>query len=177
MEHKKDLAKIALAALILASANPVDGQAHQDSEVAGTFLAAGCPAHGCPQKTPPSNKVIADTATDSGDTYQTRSSTYQMKSSSNNPSDATGNPSTRNSSSNDGDGGSTDRESGSSETLTEAQLLSKLSAQGKAIYQSLDSEGKALAIQLASQDSYQDKNLAIKEAQRRMNDRRGLISR
>lgn len=65
----------------------------------------------------------------------------------------------------------------SSGTLTEAQLLVLLNAQGRAIYLSLDPEGKALAIQLAGQDSYRDKNLAVKEAQRRMNDRRGLNNR
>lgn len=65
----------------------------------------------------------------------------------------------------------------SSVTLTEAQLLGMLNPQARAIYLSLDPEGKALAIQLASQDSYRDKNLAIKEAQRRMNDRRGMTSR
>ncbi len=65
----------------------------------------------------------------------------------------------------------------SSMTLTEAQLLSMLSPQGRAVYLSLDPEGKSLAIQLASQDSYRDKNLAVKEAQRRMNERRGNMSR
>lgn len=65
----------------------------------------------------------------------------------------------------------------SNATLTEAQLLGMLSSQGRAIYLSLDPEGKALAIQLASQDSYKDKNIAAKEAQRRMNQRRGLMNR
>lgn len=65
----------------------------------------------------------------------------------------------------------------SSVTLTEAQLLGLLSPQGRAVYLSLDPEGKSLAIQLASQDSYRDKNLAVKEAQRRMNERRGIMSR
>lgn len=65
----------------------------------------------------------------------------------------------------------------SSQTLNEAQLLGALNPQGRAIYLSLDPAGKALAIQLASEDSYRDKNLAIKEAQRRMNDRLGLINR
>jgi hypothetical protein len=65
----------------------------------------------------------------------------------------------------------------SSATLTEAQLLGMLTSQGRAIYLNLNPEGKALAIQLASQDSYRDKNLAVKEAQRRMNERRGLPNR
>lgn len=65
----------------------------------------------------------------------------------------------------------------SSQTLNEAQLLGALNPQGRSIYLSLDPEAKALAIQLASEDSYRDKNLAIKEAQRRMNDRFGIINR
>jgi hypothetical protein len=35
--------------------------------------------------------------------------------------------------------------------LTEAELLSKLNAEGKAAYQGLDTEGKSLALKLASQ--------------------------
>lgn len=62
-------------------------------------------------------------------------------------------------------------------TLTEEQLLSILNPQGRAIYMSLDAEGKGLALQLASQDSYPDKNIAVREAQRKINERRGLISR
>lgn len=59
-------------------------------------------------------------------------------------------------------------------TISEADLNRQLSSQGKAIYQSLDSEGKTLARQLASQDSYRDKDLAVKEAQRRVNEKRGF---
>ncbi len=154
MEHKKDLAKIALAALVLISANPVNGQADQNPEAAGIFLATGCPAHGCPSKSSGSSSKndVADNATGSSDTNYKRNSSYQTSSA-----------------------GVTN--STSSATLTETQLLDVLSPQGKAIYLSLDPEGKSLAIQLASQDSYQDKNLAVKDAQRRMNDRRGLINR
>ncbi len=52
--------------------------------------------------------------------------------------------------------------------MTEAQLLGALSPQGRSLYLNLDAKGKALALQLASQDVYKDKNLAIKEAVRRM---------
>gem|GEM_PF-5885353 len=65
----------------------------------------------------------------------------------------------------------------SSATLTEPQLLGMLSDEGKAIYFSLDPEAKGLAIQVASQDSYRDKNLAVREVQRRMSERRGLLNR
>lgn len=59
-------------------------------------------------------------------------------------------------------------------TMNEADLAKQLNAQGRAIWNSLDPEGKALALQLASQESYRDKNLAVKEAQRRINERRGM---
>lgn len=145
MEHKKDLAKIALAALILASATPINGQA-DGIEAHGTYLAAGCPAHGCPAASGNTDK----TSSPNSDGYTDSQGYYNIAG--NPPSGYKGSNST---------------------TLTEAQLLGMLSPQGKAIYLSLDPEGKALAIQLASQDSYRDKNLAVKEAQRRMNERRG----
>lgn len=55
---------------------------------------------------------------------------------------------------------------------TEAELLSHLDAQGKALYQSLSSQGKALAIQLANEDNgskYANKNMAVKAAAERTN--------
>lgn len=61
--------------------------------------------------------------------------------------------------------------------LTEVQLLALLNPQSKAIYLSFDPDGKALAIELASQDTYQDKNLAVKEAQRRINERKEQMNR
>lgn len=60
-------------------------------------------------------------------------------------------------------------------TFTEPQLMTVISPQERALYFGLDSEGKALALQLASQGGYQNKGLAIKEAQRRMNERQGAI--
>jgi hypothetical protein len=60
------------------------------------------------------------------------------------------------------------------ESVSDEDLNRQLSSQGRAIYQTLDSEGKTLARQLASQDSYKDKDLAIKEAQRRSNEKRGI---
>lgn len=132
MQNKKDLAKIALTALILASTTPVNGQASIHAD--GIVLAASCAAHGCP-----------GVKSSSGDSGSTANMSYY------NPN--------------------------ASATLTEAQLLDMLNPQGKSIYLSLDPEGKALAIQLASQDSYRDKNLAIKEAQRRMNERRSQTNR
>jgi hypothetical protein len=150
MKNNKDLAKIALAALILASTLPTQGQADSQIEEQGIFLAGGCAAHGCPSTSP---SVKNSNANRANDTYETRGSTYQTD---NQPY---GNY--------------------SSGREAEAQLLDSLNPQGRAIYQSLDSEGKALALQLARQN-YQDpdKNLAaVKEAQRRMNERRSLRNR
>lgn len=65
---------------------------------------------------------------------------------------------------------------GGSVTLTEAQLLATLNAEGRAMYQGLDAQGKALAIQIASLESYRDKNLAVREAAQRMS-RRAAMSR
>lgn len=129
MENKKDLVKIALTALILASAIPVNGQA--ETMVSGILLAAGCPAHGC---------AAAQSGSDQPPVSE------EGRDNSNQP-------------------------------YEETKLLGALNPQGKAIYLSLDSEGKSLAIQLASQDSYRDKNLAVKEAQRRMNERRASANR
>lgn len=156
MENKKDLAKIALAALILASATPVNGQA--DIEAHGIVLAAGCASHGCPAA---KNGSVSTPASDNN-AYHARvpnqsSSDYSNQSYGTNNSPPAG--------------------AHSNATLTEAQLLGMLSPQGRAIYLNLDPEAKALAIQLASQDSYRDKNLAIKEAQRRINERRGALNR
>jgi hypothetical protein len=54
-----------------------------------------------------------------------------------------------------------------SNTISEEQLVSSLNSETRKIYDSLSTQGKALAIQLASQDNYRDKNLAVKEAQKR----------
>ncbi len=129
MENKKDLAKIALTALILASAIPANGQA--DIGETGTFLVAGCPAHGCPAK-------------NEGNRNQQPVDRSYLS-----PNDQNG-----------------------QSTMTEAQLMSMLNPQGRAIYTSLDAEGKGLAIQLASQENYRDKNMAVKEAQKRVNERK-----
>jgi hypothetical protein len=58
--------------------------------------------------------------------------------------------------------------------LTKLELVKQLSPQGKAIFSSLDADGQDLALTLASQDSYKDKDLAVKEAQRRINEQRGM---
>lgn len=162
MENKKDLASIALTALMLASATPVMG--HADVEVQGIILAAGCPAHGCGGKSSGSNNNgYYDPAL-----YNPATREY-------------GHPSSGVNDDNQGNGMANDSHSrpalsnpNSSTALTEVQLLGMLNPQGRAIYLSFDPETKALAIQLASQDAYRDKNLAVKEAQRRMNERRSV---
>jgi hypothetical protein len=180
MGNKKDLAKIALTALILASATPVMG--HADIETHGIFLAVGCAAHGCPA----AKSSTADTQVNNHSNY---SPANQSRSGAPNWANAEENQRANYDSKNSSDYGTmrvnqaetnnmdysySGKNANVSATLTEAQLLGMLNPQGKAIYQSLDPETKALAIQLASQDSYRDKNLAVKEAQRRMNERRSF---
>jgi len=63
-----------------------------------------------------------------------------------------------------------------SSNLSDTDFQNQLSPQGKAIYQNLDAEGKALARQLFSQGAFKDRDLAIKEAQRRINERRSSMS-
>ncbi len=138
MEHKKELAKIALATLILAASSPVNASIDQGFDAHGTYLAAGCAAHGCGGgSTSPSSAKEGNVTADNTDQMVNKSMVTTP-----------------------------------SVIMTDSQLLGQLNPQGKGIFMSLDPEGKALAIQLASQDTYKDKNLAVKEAQRRMNERR-----
>lgn len=59
--------------------------------------------------------------------------------------------------------------------MTEAQLRALLSGEGWSLYQRLDPEGKALALQLASQANYSNKDLAVREAFIRMQERHSYI--
>lgn len=172
MQNKADLAKIALAALILASTTPVNAQA--DMQANGIFLAGGgCAAHGCPgAKNSSSNSTHSDNYGSNNESNSNGSQNYYQ------PQDSYVRPDNRpnefNRSFNQAafnDFNQVATATPSSTQMTEAQLLVALNAQGRAIYLSLDSEGKALALQMANQDSYRDKNLAVKEAQRRMNER------
>jgi len=198
MENKKDLAKIALAALILASATPVNGQADgvEAHPARGGYTN---PSGNYNSQTPPSTGgAYGNNPTYLSYAYSPPSSYNTQQSGITSPTyvedyrgvtyDSTPRPTPEY-------GGLTNynREylttpdydfnrgavttSYSTATLTEAQLLGMLTSQGRAIYLSLDPEGRTLAIQLASLDSYRDKNLAVKEAQRRMNERRGLLNR
>lgn len=167
MENKKDLAKIALTALILASASPIVGHA-ADVEVKGIVLAAGCPAHGCGGKSSSTNGQINNNSYYDPSLYNQNSRDYGNQQS--------GMTDYKNGNviQNDYRDRSAATNPNESTNLTEVQLLGMLNPQGRAIYLSFDPETKALAIQLASQDSYRDKNLAVKEAQRRMNERRSI---
>lgn len=131
MEHQKELAKIALTAFMVAATLPAHAIHDTGLEAQGSYLAAGCGAHGC-------DSVPGDRRPE----YDFRGEVKTTTS-----------------------------------TLTEAQLMGMLNDQTRNIYLSLDPEGKALAIQLASQESYKDKNLAVKEAQRRMNERVSTMNR
>jgi hypothetical protein len=57
-----------------------------------------------------------------------------------------------------------DRMQSSGQMLTEDQLMSQLSVQGRQMYSDLTPEGKALALRLASQSNISDKNMAVKMA-------------
>ena len=55
--------------------------------------------------------------------------------------------------------------------LTETELLSQLNEQGKTTYRNLDTAGKAIALKLAAESNYKDKNDAV-EAARKMAEKR-----
>ena len=151
MENKKDLAKIAYAALIVTATLPAIAAADYGIEAKGTYLAAGCKSSskGC--------ATLADNQRSPSDVYNTRSNSYQMN---DQPSSS-----------------STQEEMKSRATnrpessLTEEQLLEQINPEARKVYLSLNPEGKALARQLAGQGSYRDKNFAVKEALRQMNER------
>lgn len=58
-----------------------------------------------------------------------------------------------------------------SQRFTDTELYSMLSREGKKVWNQLDRLGKDDALELASQDSYKDKDLAVKEAKRMMDER------
>lgn len=63
----------------------------------------------------------------------------------------------------------------SAQPMTEDDLLSQLNDQGKAMYNSLSPEGKRLALLIASRIN--DKNLAVREAAKKMAERRSSMTR
>lgn len=52
----------------------------------------------------------------------------------------------------------------SGQMMTEDQLMSQLSDQGKQIYNGLSPQGKSLALKLASKSAFRDKNMAVRAA-------------
>lgn len=60
---------------------------------------------------------------------------------------------------------------GSDKAMSESELMSKLSDEGKALYRGLDADGKAYAQKIANQ--YQDKNKAVKVAAQEQAMKRG----
>lgn len=69
-------------------------------------------------------------------------------------------------------------------TLTESELLSKLNAEGKAVYQGLSPEGKALVMRMVNEsckggsacNGYKDVNELVKSAARKMAEKRANMS-
>jgi hypothetical protein len=183
--EKRNFSKIALAAIVLAAGIPSGAQAFSDANIVDTHLIAkGCggSSAGCGGGQAQRNPQISYNSSNSQNAYQADStSTYTTPNNnqsrwSNNPNN---NATSTWSSSNDMNSSDYNNQQNtmtSSGSLTEAQLLAQLNPQGKAIYQSLNTRGQALARQLASQDSYRDKNLAVKEAQRRQNEE-GMMTR
>lgn len=225
---KRQLAQLAMAAVIVASSTPANVQAIEESKETLTFLAAhscgggGCGAKksdvsynsdsrynyyqgsqsGCGGKRNPVsyNAPSANQYnTYQSDNYSSSSSytpSYTPSDSMNDPSRGAYNTGSYNTNRNyntdpsysattqnpyntnmQNQSMTSDYQYGRSSgmtTLTEAELLQQLSPQGKAIYNSLDAEGKAMALQLASQDTYRDKNVAVKEALKRINERRAM---
>ena len=58
--------------------------------------------------------------------------------------------------------------------MTKLELIKKLSPEGRQIFSGLDDAGQDLALSLASQDSYADKDAAVKEAQRQINENKKM---
>lgn len=184
MENKKDLAKIALTALILAAASPVALQAGVEME--GVMLAhgGGCQMHGCAVPDHPGNdgphgcsspnngyeKPDRDGNVPYG--YQNRYnySAGQTSAPRQNPNPTAYNHDYNSYHQNDYNQIAT-ATGASHATLTEAQLLGTLNPKGKAIYHSLDADGKAYALKLANQGTHGDNNQALEEAQRQMIER------
>ena len=59
--------------------------------------------------------------------------------------------------------------------VSEAQLLQMLNPQTRALYLSLTPQAKALALQIASQPTYSNKNMAVREAARRYAEQQGMM--
>lgn len=60
--------------------------------------------------------------------------------------------------------------------MTESELMNQLTPENKALFQTLDAEGKAMALKLAS-ETYTDKNQAVKMAAQKMADKRKMMNK
>lgn len=166
----------------------------------GAGYASGCASHGCNSAAPKSTRDdLADNAVDNRDNLPTKNydnyntnRNYSTETNYGNPYESSSNQSrpsqgsagqfsnnnlnrNNNTAADYNYNRATTNAGKSTYTWTEAQLLTAITPQSRTIYLNLDPEGKALAVQLASQDSYQDKNLAIKEAQRIISERRSAM--
>ncbi|MBA3722682.1 MAG: hypothetical protein H0W88_09820 [Parachlamydiaceae bacterium] len=188
--EKSKLAKLALTALAIASTLPAAAQAN-DATNSGTFLAAGCSASGkcsgarsnVSYNTPTnSNPYNASTnAYQATDAYgnpvrQSTTSEYNTNRGYNTSPNYTDSyrseaPATDWSNSNRSYSTTTGDVDTRAATVSETDFQKQLNPQAKAIFLSLDSTGRSEAIQLAASQN-QDKNEAVKEAQRRMMDRK-----
>lgn len=165
----KKLFKLAVAALATVSVMPAASQAEVES--VGTFLAAGCGGGG---------KCGGSTAYNYNNTGANQRDTYNYNTQGQNRPGTDANvdyrASTTNTYGTDTDANANRSSwwsSSSTTTITETDLVKQLSPQGRAIFQSLDSEGKKEAVRLANQENFQDKDAAVREAQRRSVENRG----
>lgn len=274
MKEKNELAKLALAGLLIAAHLPADTQAEPVNATGVLLAVAGCPAHGCPSTHPSKqNKQIADAAGDYARPDNSQGGSYGIPSSSSynvggsyggvynsttnagsysatpsinqgaNVGGGYGVPENRPGSASDagawsgtqrsdlgtsrvqgynynayntnrnfetsptyqgnyldssyysesvapygaprttfGNGQEGDQVRGygyegvaTAGIMTEPQLISQLTPQGRNLYLNLDPEGKALALQLASQANFSNKDLAVREAAKRIQERRSYM--
>jgi len=203
MEKQKKLATLALAGLLLASCLPMEGQAANEVSgtlLAVGCAAHGC---GGTTKKTTGSKEVADSSdenmypADSGVSSNGQTNGSKIKNPTldssdkarmnntpnntpiSNPSYSRNTPRGNNNqynyvSENEPMTSPNASTSTTKPAMTKMQLISQLSPQGKTIFASLDADGQDLALRLASQDAYKDKDLAVKEAQRTMNEQRSM---
>jgi len=179
---KRDLAKLVVAALVLAANTTSVVQASEESTVDGIFLAAAaCGSHcgGASKRNEISdNSTRSDYYNANNNAYQTGTSTYSNPSS----SSTYGNPNYGNSNYTDSSSrynnstadtyanpGVNTYGATTSSNWTDEEFRAQLNSDQKKDFDKLNASGKALAKSLANDPKYADKNAAVKEALKRQN--------
>lgn len=159
---EKKLIKLAVAALATVAVLPAGVEAGVQQS-AGTFLAAGCGGNGCNGNKTAYNYGTSNTPSQT-DTYNYNAQGRPVDANIDYRVDTDANVNTN--------ANRSSWWSSSTTTISETELLKQLSPQGRAIYQSLDTEGKKEAQRLAAQENFKDKDSAVREAQRRTSENR-----